>query len=284
MIGKFTARLQYALPHHLLTALAGRLARWRFRPWSAVLIRSYRWIYGIDMSEAATDELSRYPHFNAFFTRALRPGARPWPGDADAVGCPADGTICALGTVTAGELLQVKGRPYRLAELLGDDELAWRFDGGAYLTVYLSPRDYHRVHMPVGGELESTVHLPGRLFSVAPSSLAAISRLFCRNERLACLFRTDAGSMAQIMVGAMLVGGIETVWHGTHGHPAAPRRMEFEPGQVTLQPGDDMGRFNLGSTVMLLFEAGHVQWREGLLPGDRVQVGQPVGRIAGSAR
>lgn len=284
MIGKLVTRLQYALPHHLLTALAGRLARWRFRPWSAVLIRSYRWIYGIDMSEAATDELSRYPHFNAFFTRPLRRGARPRPEAADAIASPADGTVCAIGTVSDGELFQVKGMPYRLSELLGDKSMDGRFEGGAYLTAYLSPRDYHRVHMPIGGELESTVHLPGRLFSVAPSSLATISRLFCRNERLACLFRTDAGSMAQIMVGAMLVGGIETVWHGTHDHPAAPRRMEFEPGQVTLQSGDEMGRFNMGSTVMLLFEAGRVQWHEGLLPGDRVQVGQPVGRIAGSLR
>lgn len=280
MIGKLVTRLQYALPHHLLTALAGRLARWRFRPWSAALIRSYRWLYGIDMGEAVTEDLSRYPHFNAFFTRPLRPGTRPRAEAADAIASPADGTVCAIGNVSGGELFQIKGVPYRLAELLGDDATAERFEGGAYLTVYLSPRDYHRVHMPVGGELESTVHLPGRLFSVAPSSLRAIPRLFCRNERLACLFRTDAGSMAQVLVGAMLVGGIESVWHGPHGHPRSPRRLDFEPGQVSLNRGDEMGRFNMGSTVIVLFEPGRIRLRGDLLPGDRLQVGRSIGRTA----
>lgn len=280
MIGKYLTRLQFILPHHVLTALAGRLARWRFRPWSASLIRFYRWLYDIDLDEAATGALSRYPHFNAFFTRPLRPEARTWPEESDAVASPADGTVCAIGTVAGGELFQVKGMPYRLAELLGNEDLARRFEGGAYLTIYLSPRDYHRVHMPVGGELQATAHLPGRLFSVAPASLRAIPRLFCRNERLACVFRTDAGSMAQVLVGALLVGGIETVWHGSHGHPGTPARDRFGPGQVALARGEEMGRFNMGSTVMLLFEADRIRWREGLLCGDRVRLGQSVGRIA----
>lgn len=279
MIGNLATRAQHVLPHHVLTALAGRLARWRFRTWSAALIRFYRWLYDIDLDEAATSDLSRYPDFNAFFTRPLRPEARPWPEDPEVVGSPADGTVTAVGTADGDTLLQVKEKSYRLSGLLGDEETAAPFFGGSYLTLYLAPPDYHRVHMALGGELRFTSHLPDRLFSVAPSSLVTISRLFCRNERLASVFRTPAGAMAQVMVGAMLVGGIETTWHGPHGHPRNPSRRSFDPGQVALQRGDEMGRFTMGSTVVLLFEPGRVQWREGLLAGDRLQLGQPVGRI-----
>lgn len=280
MLERLKARLQHLLPHHLLTAVVGHAARWRFRPWSQLFIRAYRWCYRIDMSDAATPNLSRYPDFNAFFTRPLRPGARPWPEDESVVPSPVDGTISAIGAVEAGRMLQAKGQTYRLGELLGDDAAAGEFDGGSFVTLYLAPGDYHRVHMPLDAELAETRHLPGKLFSVAPFTVREVPRLFCRNERLACRFCTTAGQMMQVLVGAMVVGGIETVWHGPHGHPARPSRERFLPGQVRLQRGQEMGWFAMGSTVILVFEPGAVVWREGLLPGDRVRLGQTLGRLA----
>jgi len=275
--GKPMLWLQYLLPHHLITRLAGSLAHWRFRPWVRAFIRVYARVYRVDMSEAATDDVDRYPSFNAFFVRPLRPGARPLPEEQDAVACPTDGTVSALGRLEGGRMLQAKGRDYTAAALLGDDRLAATFENGAFITLYLSPRDYHRVHMPVDAELRSTAHVPGRLFSVAPFTVRGIPGLFCRNERLACEFETAAGAMAQVLVGAMIVAGIETVWHSDFAHPGRPSRETFRPDQVRLARGEEMARFNMGSTVILLFEAGRIRWRESLLPGDRVRMGQAIG-------
>lgn len=278
---RFRLAIQYLLPHHLLTAMARKAARWQWRPWARFLIRRFIRAYRVDMSEAVAGDPAAYPDFNAFFTRALRPHARPWDTDPGALGSPVDGIVSHLGTLDGGRLIQAKGLDYELAELLGDDALARRFRNGAHATIYLSPSDYHRVHVPLDATLRETRYIPGRLFSVAPFTVRGIRRLFCRNERLVCVFDTPLGSMAQVLVGAMLVAGIETVWHGPYGHPRRPFAESFEPGQVTLDRGREMGRFNMGSTVILVFESGRVAWRNGLVPGDRVRVGRRIGGAVG---
>lgn len=280
----FKLLLQYLLPHHLVTRLVGWAAHRRFRPWVRALIRVYARVYRVDLGEAATSDIERYPTFNAFFVRPLHAGARPMPEEPDAVACPADGTVSALGSLDGGRLLQAKGCHYDAAALLGDARLAAPFEDGDFITIYLSPRDYHRVHVPMDAELRDTSHVPGRLFSVAPFTVRGVPGLFCQNERLACVFGTASGAMAQVLVGAMVVAGIETTWHGGYGHPARASRESFQPGQVKLARGAEMARFNMGSTVILLFEPGRIRWRDGLLAGDRVTMGQSIGsRLSGAA-
>lgn len=274
---RFRLAVQYLLPHHLLTGLVRAAAHWQWRPWAQGLIRWFVRAYRVNMSEAVTSEPSDYPDFNAFFTRALRPGARRWDVDAGAICSPVDGIVSRMGTLENGRLIQAKGMDYELAELMGDEALAGRFRDGAYATLYLSPSHYHRVHVPLDAKLRSTRYIPGRLYSVAPFTVQGIPRLFCRNERLVCVFDTPLGPMAQILVGAMLVAGIETVWHGRYGHPRRGQYETFEPGQVVLARGEEMGRFNMGSTVILAFEHDQVTWRDGLVPGDPVFLGQRLG-------
>lgn len=270
--------IQHLLPHHLLTRLAGAAAHWRWRPWSQGLIRWFIRAYRVDMSEAVSSNAEDYPSFNAFFTRALRPGARDWGSDANALCSPADGIVSRLGTMGGDRLIQAKGLDYKLADLLDDESLARHFRHGAFATLYLSPSHYHRVHVPLSATLRASRYIPGRLFSVAPFTVQGIRGLFCRNERLICLFDTPLGTMAQILVGAMLVAGIETVWHGPYGHPRRGRVETYDPGQVALKRGEEMGRFNMGSTVILLFERDRVAWRDGLVSGDPVRLGQRLGQ------
>lgn len=269
--------LQHLLPHHLLTRVVGAAASWQWRPWSRALIRWFARAYRVDMSEAAAPDPSDYPSFNAFFTRPLRRDARSWGDDGTVIGSPVDGVVSRLDTADGARLVQAKGLDYDLADLLGDEGLADRFRDGALATLYLSPSHYHRVHMPTDGSLLETRHVPGRLFSVAPFTVQGVPRLFCRNERLVCLFDTPWGRMAQILVGAMLVAGIETVWNGPHGHPRAARQTSFHPEQIRLPRGAEMGRFNMGSTVILLFEPGRVTWNPGLATGASVRLGQQLG-------
>lgn len=270
--------IQHLLPHHLLTGLTGAAARWQWRPWAQGLIRWFVRAYRVDMSEAVSRNPSDYPSFNAFFTRALKPGARDWDKEAHAICSPVDGTVSRLGFMEGDRLIQAKGLDYNSTELLGDGALARRFQHGAFATLYLSPSHYHRVHVPLSGTLRATRYIPGRLFSVAPFTVQGVRRLFCRNERLICLFDTPLGTMAQILVGAMLVAGIETIWHGPYGHPRRRRLESFDPGQVTLKRGEEMGRFNMGSTVILMFERDRVDWRDSLVSGDPVRLGQGLGR------
>lgn len=269
--------LQYLLPHHLLTRIVGAAAASRWRPWARWLIRRFVAAYRPDMSEAALSDADAYPSFNAFFTRSLKPGARPVDPDPAAVCSPVDGVVSRTGIAQRDSVVQAKGLDYGLEELLGSSAWAEGFLGGAFATLYLSPSHYHRVHMPVDGELAATRHLPGRLFSVAPFTVRGVPRLFCRNERLVCLFDTPAGTMAQILVGAMLVAGIETVWSGPRGHPRRRAEQHYRAGQVCLRRGEEMSRFNMGSTVILLFQAGRATWREALLPGDPVRLGERIG-------
>ena len=241
--------------------------------------------YGIDLAEAAEHDLERYATFNAFFTRALREGARPIAPETDALSSPVDGAVSQIGVIDGGALVQAKGMSYSVAALLGGEERAAQFAGGSFATLYLSPRDYHRIHMPVDGVLLETAYIPGRLFSVAAGTVRTIPNLFARNERMAAIFATPAGPMALVMVGALNVGSIETVWSGevTPRPVRAPETLPYVKGDVHLARGEEMGRFNLGSTVILLFSRDRVEWRGDLAPESRVRVGERIGGLCAAA-
>jgi len=270
---------QYLLPHHLLSRVVGRLAASE-TPWlKNAFIGAFARQYNIDMSEAAQPDLRSYASFNAFFTRALRDGARPIDPASDAIVCPADGAVSQAGRIDSGRILQAKGQWYSAQELVGGDaELATAFHDGSFATIYLSPRDYHRVHMPIAGTLRRTIYVPGDLFSVNQTTAANVPRLFARNERLVCIFDTACGPVAVILVGAMIVAAIETVWAGQVApSPRRELRSEVPSTPVELDKGAEMGRFKLGSTVVLLFGKDAARWSETLTEGCPVRMGQRIG-------
>ncbi len=276
--------LQHLLPQHGLSTLMHRLARIQWRPLKSLLIAQFARIYQIDMTQAVEPDLSAYPHFNAFFTRPLRPDARPLDPDPLAVLCPVDGRISQIGPITTdGRLIQAKGHHYSVRDLLGLAPGADHpFDGGLFTTIYLAPSDYHRIHMPLTGDLTAMTYVPGRLFSVNHTTARLVPGLFARNERVVCRFATEAGDMALAMIGAIFVGGIETVWAGEITPPHSGRSLQHvaheNGGQsIHLERGAEMGRFNLGSTVILLFPRDRVQWDPGLAPGQKVRLGQRLG-------
>ncbi|MCC6208938.1 MAG: phosphatidylserine decarboxylase [Gammaproteobacteria bacterium] len=263
-----------------------RLARVRAAAIKNTLIRRFIARYRVDMTEALQADPAAYPDFNAFFTRALVPGARPIVSGAGEIACPADGVVSQAGRIEQGRLLQAKGIDYTLESLLGDDgALADRFLGGSFATVYLSPRDYHRVHMPLAGVLADMRYIPGRLFSVNDYSTRHVRGLFARNERLVTLFETETGPMTVILVGAFFVAGIETVWAGEVSRERPHGRWQRQPAghstPVELGHGEEMGRFNMGSTVIVLFGPGRVRWTETLVPGTKVRMGELMGRVMG---
>jgi phosphatidylserine decarboxylase len=271
--------LQHLAPQHALSRLAGALAsseRVWLKDW---MIRRFAAAYGVDMAEAARG-FSEFASFNDFFTRELRPGARPLADASEFILSPADGAISQLGTITGGRIFQAKGRDFSAAELLGlGAKTAARFEGGSFMTIYLSPRDYHRVHMPAPGRLGTTAYIPGDLFSVNGTTAEQVNRLFARNERLACLFDGPDGSFASVMVGAMIVAGIDTVWpHRFTGHGRSVVCEDFAGETWDFAAGDEMGQFHLGSTVVLLFEPGCAEWLESLSPGSALRMGQAIGR------
>jgi phosphatidylserine decarboxylase len=270
----------YAVPHHAVSRAVHAMARLETRL-KDPLVRWFIRRYGVDMGEAAEPRPEAYASFNAFFTRALRPDARPLDADPGALLSPADSTVSALGRITRGRIIQAKGHDYSVETLLGGDERrAAPFRDGHFITLYLSPRDYHRVHMPAAGLLRETVYIPGRLFSVAPHTVRTIPNLFARNERMACLFDTDRGPLASIMVGAINVGSIELVWAGEVTPPRGDLKVtDYGDRPVRLERGAEMGRFNLGSTVILLLPDIPFAWREDLAPGVRVKMGEGVGRF-----
>jgi phosphatidylserine decarboxylase len=277
--------LQHLVPQHLLSRLVGALAELRHPLWlKNAVIRHFVNHFRVDLSEAEQPDPTAYPSFNAFFTRALREGARPI-ADA-AVVCPADGAISQLGEIREHSIFQAKGHNYSTWALLGGDEArAAQFRNGSFATIYLSPRDYHRVHMPVAGRLVATRYIPGDLFSVNSVTAERVERLFARNERLVCYFDTALGPMAMVLVGAMIVAGIETVWEGQVAPP--PRRMvtrDYAQPQaaVELAQGEEMGRFKLGSTVILLFPEGAVQWEERYRAGVATRLGEALASPAES--
>jgi phosphatidylserine decarboxylase len=273
--------LQYLLPHRFLSRLVLWGTRWTFAPWKNFLIEKIVRSYDVDLAEADNGDIASYVHFNAFFTRSLKAGARPQAAGADAILCPADGRVSQSGAIEAGRLLQAKGQTFTAAELLGDEAAATAYADGSFLTVYLSPRDYHRVHMPLAGELVETVHIPGRIFSVAPFAVAAIPRVFARNERLICHFRSAHGPFAVVLVGAMLVSGIETVWRGVEVPPYASRitRRDWRGHGIRLARGAEMGRFNMGSTAIVLLPPTVGRFDVDLVPEQVVRVGGLVGHL-----
>lgn len=269
-------RLTYVLPHRLASSLARRLAYSDHPRVSRWLIDTVVERFKVDLDEAAQPDPTAYPTFNAFFTRALRPGVRMADADPAALVMPADGRISQCGAIEGGRIFQAKGQSFTAAELLGDAVAAAPYRDGLFATVYLSPRDYHRVHMPWSGRLMRTVHVPGRLFSVGPAAVAHVPRLFARNERLVCHFDTDFGPMAVVMVGALLVSGVETVWSGeeipAYGHAVTSK--EYGGKAVELRRFEEMARFNYGSTVIVLLPPGVAELAPGLVPEGPVRLGE----------
>jgi phosphatidylserine decarboxylase len=268
---------QYLLPKGLLTRLAGRAAGKRS---GAATTRFIGWFvhrYGVDMREAADPDIAAYATFNDFFTRALKPGARPM-ASADLV-CPVDGAISQLGRIRGDLLVQAKGHDYTTRALVGGDAaLAAVFDDGWFATLYLSPKDYHRIHMPCAGRLMRMVHVPGELFSVNPTTARGVPGLFARNERVVCLFDGAAGPFVLVLVGATIVGSMATVWHGVVNppRPGRVREWRYDAAPVELAQGAEMGRFLLGSTVVLLFPRGELRFDPVWMPGGPVRMGQAM--------
>nr|WP_256354897.1 archaetidylserine decarboxylase [Pseudomonas sp. sia0905] len=274
---------QHLIPHHLLSRLIGCAAECRAAWFKNRLIGWFAKQYQVDMSEAQVEDLNAYEHFNAFFTRALKDGARPLDNTPGAVLCPADGAISQLGRIEHGRVFQAKGHSYSVTELLGgDSQRAAAFMGGDFATVYLSPKDYHRVHMPLAGTLREMIYVPGRLFSVNQTTAENVPELFARNERVVCLFDTERGPMAVVLVGAMIVASIETVWAGLITPPKRElktvRYDEAARGPISLEKGAELGRFKLGSTAIVLFGPEQVKWAEELGANSPVRMGQLLGQ------
>ena len=279
------ALLQRALPHHFLSRIMLRLTRSRglfrrlFTPW---FIRHF----DIDMTQAREPDWRQYENFNQFFTRALKADARPIQGDANSLICPVDGSVSQAGKIRADRIFQAKGHDYSLSALLGG-ESPWTdtFTDGEFATLYLSPRDYHRIHMPLGGKLLEVIHVPGRLFSVNPATARTIPGLFARNERVVCIFETAIGPMAMVLVGAIFVASIETVWAGVITPPAGQKvqRWDYREQNITLEKAQEMGRFNMGSTVILLFGKQRMRWDDAIRATMPVKMGQRLGTFSSQA-
>jgi phosphatidylserine decarboxylase len=269
--------LQHLLPKRALTVLVGRGAAAKGGAATTAVVRWFIRRYGVDMSEAADPDPAHYDTFNAFFTRALRAGARP-PADADLL-CPVDGAISQFGAIEGDQILQAKGHRYSTRALVGGDaDLATRFQNGHFATLYLSPKDYHRIHMPCAARLTRMVHVPGDLFSVNPATAQALPGLFARNERVVCCFDAAFGPFVLALVGATIVGSMATVWHGVVNPPRPGRVREWRYGdrEVSLKRGEEMGRFLLGSTVVLLFPRLPLRFNPGWAAGGAIRLGEAM--------
>lgn len=270
---------QYFIPKQALTALAGRIASVRGGRLTTRLIKWFVGRYGVNMGEAANPDIASFTTFNDFFTRALKSNARPL-AQADLV-CPVDGAISQFGPMVGDQIFQAKGHYYTSTALLaGDAALAARFEGGSFATIYLSPKDYHRIHMPLEGRLSRMVYVPGDLFSVNPTTARGVPGLFARNERVVCVFESAHGPFVLVLVGATIVGSMATVWHGVVNPPRAGeiRTWNYEL-ELVLKQGEEMGRFLLGSTVVMLFPKGPLAFNPAWVPGGAVQMGQPMAQL-----
>ena len=269
---------QYLLPQRALTTFAGRIASAQAGSLTTALIRRFIARYGVDMSEAANPDIASYASFNDFFTRALRPGARPL-SKADLI-CPVDGAVSQFGTIDNDQIFQAKGHHYSTTALLGGDAaLAAQFQNGHFATIYLSPRDYHRIHMPCHGQLRRMVHVPGALFSVNPTTARGVPGLFARNERVVCVFDSARGPFVMVLVGATIVGSMATVWHGVVNPPRTGTLRSWDYAgkpPVKLRQGDEMGRFLLGSTIVLLLPPGPLHFNADWAPAHPVRLGQAM--------
>ncbi|PKF50132.1 archaetidylserine decarboxylase [Enterovibrio nigricans] len=280
MSNDFKIGLQYCMPKHLLTRLVGKLASAKAGFLTTAVIKWFTRQYKVEMSEAKNPDPASYPTFNDFFVRELQDGARPLNADTNVLSHPADACVSQAGPIKEGRLIQAKGHTFDACELLGGDmKLAEEFADGEFATLYLSPRDYHRVHMPCDGTLRQMIYVPGDLFSVNPLTAENVPNLFARNERVVCIFDTVFGPMAQVLVGATIVGSIETVWVGTVTPPTGQsvRRWDYpaEGDQaITLKKGEEMGRFKLGSTVINLFSKNAITFDESIIPGKPTRMGE----------
>jgi phosphatidylserine decarboxylase len=273
--------LQRLLPKHMLSRLIAKTAESK-TPWlKNVLISRAISAFNINMDEALSDDLNDYENFNAFFTRALKDGVRPITSEPKSIACPADGAISQAGPISKNKILQAKGIDYSTGRLLGNTAEAKLYEDGSFATIYLSPRDYHRVHIPLAGKLISTRYIPGELFSVNDQTAQVLPDLFARNERLVCEFESDeVGTFAVIFVGAMLVAGIETVWGGFEAPgPGAVRETDFSDQSLNFAKGDEIGRFKFGSTVIMLFQDQKNRWTDKIEPHATVYMGEQIGTI-----
>jgi len=281
---RFAVLPQYLLPKQALTALAGKAASAHAGALTTSVIRWFVGRYGVNMSEAANPDVASYPTFNEFFTRALKPGARPL-ATADLL-CPVDGAISQFGAIERDQIFQAKGHRYSTTALVGGDAaLATKFDDGHFATLYLSPKDYHRIHMPCDGQLTRMIHVPGELFSVNPTTARGVPGLFARNERVVCVFDTPRGPFVLVLVGATIVGSMATAWHGVVNPPRVKRPREWRYPETTngkpiaLRQGDEMGRFLLGSTVVMLFPKGPLRFNPSWKPTGAIRMGEPMAAL-----
>jgi phosphatidylserine decarboxylase len=271
---------QYLLPKRALTVFAGWVAGARAGILTTRLIAWFVGKYGVDMAEAANPDIASYASFNDFFTRALKPGARPL-AQAELI-CPVDGAISQFGTIERDQIFQAKGHSYSTTALVGGDaELAAQFQDGHFATLYLSPRDYHRIHMPCDGVLKRMIYVPGDLFSVNPVTARGVPELFARNERVVCVFESARGPWVLVLVGATIVGSMATVWHGLVNPPRGPvREWRYGDQQINLKQGDEMGRFLLGSTVVNLFPKGPIAFNPAWAEARPIRLGEKMADIA----
>ena len=279
MSDRLKVTAQYLLPKQALTVLAGKLASARAGGLTTRVIRWFVGRYGVNMAEAANPDIASYPSFNEFFTRPLKPGARPL-ADADYI-CPVDGAISQFGRIERDQIFQAKGHSYSTHALVGGDrDLAIQFQDGEFATLYLSPRDYHRIHMPCDGRLTRMIYIPGDLFSVNPTTARGVPGLFARNERVVCVFENDAGPFVLTLVGATIVGSMATVWHGQVNppRPGTIKEWDYAPGEVVLKKGDEMGRFLLGSTVVMLFPKRRLRFTDAWAPARAISMGEAMGQ------
>ncbi|WP_298448402.1 archaetidylserine decarboxylase [uncultured Marinobacter sp.] len=286
MFDKLFILSQYVTPQLAVSRAAGRLADYDRSP--ALKNRVIKWFvkrYGVDMSEAAEQDPTAYSSFNAFFTRALKPGLRPVAEGEGTFVSPVDGAISQIGQVAGDRVFQAKGQSFSLLELLGGDaQRAEPFHGGEFSTIYLSPKDYHRIHMPMAGKLREMIYVPGKLFSVNPATAENVPNLFARNERVVCMFDTAAGPMALVLVGAMIVGSVETPWAGVVAPNSSGVKAVTYEGEsaVSFAKGEEMGRFRLGSTVVMIMPKGSVSWNADQVAEKVVRMGEAFGELSSS--
>ena len=284
-LDKFKIAMQYAMPKHFVSRMVGKLAAAKAGALTTTLIKLFIKKYKIDMSEAQYSDPAHYKTFNEFFTRPLKGGVRPLTTDSDIIAHPVDGAISQLGPIVEGQLIQAKGHNYSLQALLGGSEQDTApFLGGDFATIYLAPKDYHRIHMPIDGTLSKMIYVPGDLFSVNPLTAQNVPNLFARNERVVAIFDTEIGPLAMVLVGATIVASIETIWAGTVTPPAGKDVFSWNyktsgENAITLKKGEEMGRFKLGSTVILAWGADKADILDDQKPGTVTRMGTPFAKI-----
>jgi len=284
-LDKFKIAMQYAMPKHLVSRAVGKLAQAEAGALTTTLIKAFIKQYQIDMTEAQYEEPSHYKSFNEFFTRPLKDGLRPIATEENIIAHPVDGKISQLGDIQDDRLIQAKGHDFSLQTLLGGEEqTAAAFQGGKFATIYLAPKDYHRIHMPVDGTLKQMIYVPGDLFSVNPLTAQNVPNLFARNERVVAIFETEIGPLAMVLVGATIVASIETIWSGTVTPPAGKKVFSWDyptegDNKISLKKGEEMGRFKLGSTVILAWPQQAAEFLEGQIPETVTRMGQPFAKV-----